>query len=186
MKKSTESAFTLLEVLAAVAILGIWFSVLASIAIQGQRSEGENERRIRASLLADQTLMELELGFDEGSFPEDGTEEKEQDEFIVRIETGSMENDELVATDEFFSLLLQGDLANLAADLYTVRVAVSWQEGHEEVSVTRFTYAWDPSGVEEAIEQALRENPDALGAALRALPPEQLRNAQPPDEDDEE
>ena len=36
MKKSTDArGFTLLEVLAAVAILGMWFSVLAGVAIQG-------------------------------------------------------------------------------------------------------------------------------------------------------
>ena len=57
MKRPTDG-FTLLEVLAAVAILGIWFVVLASVGIQGLRAEGTNERRIRASLLADTILSE--------------------------------------------------------------------------------------------------------------------------------
>ena len=42
MKRRIDTGFTLLEVLAAVAILGIWFTVLANVAIQGLRAEGEN------------------------------------------------------------------------------------------------------------------------------------------------
>ena len=51
-----HAGFTLIEVLAAVALLGILYSVLARVAIEGLRAEGESERRLEASLLADERL----------------------------------------------------------------------------------------------------------------------------------
>ena len=42
-KGERSRGFTLLEVLAAVAILAIWYMVMASIATQGLRAEGESQ-----------------------------------------------------------------------------------------------------------------------------------------------
>jgi prepilin-type N-terminal cleavage/methylation domain-containing protein len=53
-----DRAFTLLEVMAAVALLGILYTVLARVAIEGLRAEGESKRRLEASLLADARLEE--------------------------------------------------------------------------------------------------------------------------------
>jgi hypothetical protein len=156
MKKSTEAragreAFTLLEVLAAVAILGIWFSVLASVAIQGQRSEGENVRRIRASLLADKVLSDLELGFDRGDFPDETGDEFERGDFHVSVESLPLTALELAEVDEAFLGILEGELAALAVDLHMIVIRVSWIEGTGEEEVTRVTYGWDSAPLFEQL-----------------------------------
>ena len=54
-----RGGFTLIEVLAAVALLGILYAVLARVAIEGLRAEGDSERRLEASLLADERVNDL-------------------------------------------------------------------------------------------------------------------------------
>ena len=169
MKKRTESAFTLLEVLAAVAILGIWFAVLANVAIQGLRAEGENERRIRASLLADRYLTAIELGFDAGELPSETTEKFEEDEFTISVEARPFTDLELelelaegsgpdeANTDRWG--IFEGDLAPLAANLYSIRVTVRWIEGAAEKTVLRTTYFWDRNSLQEQLD-----DPDAQEA----------------------
>lgn len=195
MKRSTEPrarvraprrGFTLLEVLAAVAILGIWFSVLASVAIQGQRSEGENERRLRASLLADEVLVDVELGFENGEFPEE-PEEIERDEFLVRIEALPITEVDFPELDESLLPLLETALVQVLEDVYVVRVEVSWVEGTSDETVTRLTYGWnaipfqetlgrlpeDEGAPEEGTEDGLPEDElseDALPPATRDGP----------------
>ena len=150
VSRRRRQGFTLLEVLAAVAILGIWFTVLASVAIQGQRSEGENERRMRATLLADRVLTSLELDFDDGVFPEED-EELEEDEFVVAVESVALMEVDLGAIDPGLVELLETDLAAFAADLRLVRVDVTWTEGSVEESVSRIVYAWDPTRFNELL-----------------------------------
>jgi prepilin-type N-terminal cleavage/methylation domain-containing protein len=156
MKKSTESrvaAFTLLEVLAAVAILGIWFAVLANVAIQGVRAEGVNERRIRASLIADRVITDLEIGFDFEEMPGESADVQEEDEFTITVEQLPLSGAEFAEVDEELMGLLEGDLASLAADVYTVSVRVTWTEGVDEESVHRTTYVWDMGPLREALGQ---------------------------------
>jgi len=152
-ERRTRSArgFTLLEVLAAVAILGIWFSVLANAAIMGQRKEGENERRIRASLIADRALSDLELGFGAGEFPVESSVEFEEDEFTISIEPIPFSEVELEFLDEELELLLVEDFAGLMTDLHAFEVLVTWTEGTSEKRVTRLTYAWDSTNLYEQL-----------------------------------
>jgi prepilin-type N-terminal cleavage/methylation domain-containing protein len=149
-RADTRAGFTLLEVLAAVAILGIWFSVLASVAIQGQRAEGENERRIRASLIADRILMDVELAFEEGEFPDDAVDEFEEDDFLVRIEALPL-TELVVEIEEGLIDLLETELTGIAQDLRAAQISVIWTEGHAEESVTRITYAYDITRLQEAL-----------------------------------
>ena len=58
--RRAELALTLLEVMAAVALLVIVYTFLAKAATQGVRSEADSRRRMEASLLADATLAEIE------------------------------------------------------------------------------------------------------------------------------
>lgn len=164
-------AFTLLEVLAAVAILGILYTVFATFAIQGLRYEGENERRIRASLLADQVLADVELGMEDGEFPSEAGDESEEGEFLVRVELLPLTGLEGAGPDEGLAELLASDLSNLATDLHTVHVRVSWIEGAVEEEVTRYTYAWDSGPLYEQLgvtagQPAAEDVPDdGTGAA---------------------
>jgi prepilin-type N-terminal cleavage/methylation domain-containing protein len=168
VKKSTEvrpaqhlhrhpRGFTLLEVLAAVAILGIWFAVLANVAIQGLRSEGLNERRIRASLIADRVLTDIELGLDDGEFPGETTDVQEEDEFTIAVEQIPFSDLEISVDEELMSLL---ESASLAADLYTIEIRVSWIEGASEQSLHRTTYGWDNATLVEALDQSV-DDPEA-------------------------
>lgn len=160
MKRRTDCGFTLLEVLAAVAILGIWFVVLANVAIQGLRAEGENERRMRASLVADRVLADLELGFDVGELPPETDEELEEDEFTIRIESGPLAGLELAEggaspeEDTNLMSLVEGDLAALSTDLYAIEVSVTWTEGVAEEVVRRTTYYWDSTALMEALRNS--------------------------------
>jgi prepilin-type N-terminal cleavage/methylation domain-containing protein len=89
--ESRRLAFTLLEVLAAVAILALVYTVLARVGIQGFRAEGGADRRLRASLLADDTLAEIEGQVAMGSPPPIGEKEVRHDEFVIRLRVSPSE-----------------------------------------------------------------------------------------------
>jgi prepilin-type N-terminal cleavage/methylation domain-containing protein len=164
--------FTLLEVMAAVAILGIVFSVLAETAIQGLRAEGRSARRMEASLLADQRLIDLEIELDAGTPPEEGRQESEEDDYFVVVEVRPFQlpqppNPEAAvnpAGDEPISEGLQS--------LREIRITVSWLEGQSEMSVSRTTYGYDA----EAFASAL---PVAGGDANRQLTIDELAEQLP-------
>ncbi len=79
--------FTLLEVLVAVALLGLVVSVLAQSAIQGMSYEGDASRRLRASLLADRELARIEAGLKLGTPPQPGHQEsQEAEEFRLSVD----------------------------------------------------------------------------------------------------
>lgn len=79
------AAFTLLEVMAAVLVLGLLYTVLAEAAIRGLRSEGVSRRRVEASLIADRFLADLEAQVALGEIPPSGSEEQEIDPYRVGI-----------------------------------------------------------------------------------------------------
>lgn len=147
--------FTLLEVLAAVAILGLWYVVLASLAIQGLRAEGESARRLRASLLVDEIVADFETQLASGSAPALGSDEMERDGYQVRIEITPFElpswlqdpggTNAPAATGGrrgIASSLLRGHAGN-PSPLRTIRVEVAWREGFEERHVRRTTFGFD-------------------------------------------
>ena len=86
-----QRGFTLLEVLAAVAILGIWYMVIAGLAMQGLRSEGESRRLLEASLVADAAIADLEGSVADGTPPPIEVTEEEKDDFLVITEVEVMD-----------------------------------------------------------------------------------------------
>jgi prepilin-type N-terminal cleavage/methylation domain-containing protein len=145
-----DAGFTLLEVLAAVAILGIWFTVLATVAIQGLRAEGGNARTSRASLVADGALVDIETEIENGSFPLDEIE-IEQDEFHILVRAVPLSE---AVSDESgldLSTYLIENLGSVNENLYEIQVEVGWIEGVDERTLTRSTYAWDSSAYLEAL-----------------------------------
>ena len=185
MKRSTEhradpssrtcGGFTLLEVLAAVAILGIWYAVLASVAIQGVRAEGENERRVRASLIADEVLDDLETEMDEGTFPELGVAETERDSFRIEVETAPIAESGLATDFDLFALLSGEAAEGLMRDLLAIEVRVVWKEGVDDKVIRRITYAWNSTTLTEALQNQPEggdEDPDeGAPAGLEELLP---------------
>jgi prepilin-type N-terminal cleavage/methylation domain-containing protein len=139
-----SAAFTLLEVLAAVAIMGIWYTVIATGALYGLRSEGENLRRIRASLVADEHLAEIESTMAlAGPLPLREEEIEDEDEGLsIRITVSEFvpEGEEPV---DGLEGLISGEQKGMLEFLRAIRVEVAWQEGLEEHTVERETFAFD-------------------------------------------
>ena len=146
--KRASPGFTLLEVLAAVALLGIVYTVLAGSAVQGLRAEGISKRRLAASLLADERLAEIESQINVGIPLEMGTQESEQDAFRIVIEVRDFELPEewaeIAAADAG-----QGPSIFTSANprapmlVRTIDLTVGWLEGADEHRVVRTTYAYD-------------------------------------------
>jgi len=83
--------FTLLEVMAAVLVLGLIYTVLAEAAMRGLRSEGISRRRVEASLIADRFLADLESQVELGQVPASGQEQQDVDVFHVGIRVESFD-----------------------------------------------------------------------------------------------
>ena len=173
--------FTLLEVLAAVAILAIWYMVMASIATQGLRAEGESQRRLRASLLADSILVDLESNQVLGAAPPVQSEEEVRGEFTVRtvVEPYSLEFpgpptgvNPVGLPEPALQKLVQASGQSLILE---IRVEVAWWEGATERRVSRESFALDLSPVLSDLEalapeeNEVEENDDA---ADPSAPPE--------------
>jgi prepilin-type N-terminal cleavage/methylation domain-containing protein len=147
---SRARGFTLLEVLVAVALLGLVVSVLAGSAIQGMSYEGDAARRLRASLLADQTLWQLESTLRLGSPPQPAHQESEtEDEFRITLDVQPLD----LAEAGLGALAAPppeagGREASAAAigpqlPLFQILVRVAWTEGLVEQEVTRSSFAFD-------------------------------------------
>ena len=152
MAERVRRGFTLFEVMAAVIVLGLLYSLLASAAIGGLRAEGTSRRRLEASLLADQTLYELEGQILLGSLPEIGGSEEELDEYLVTVNVQPFDPtpflpQETEGRDEPTSSLLDPP-ANVDESLLRIlEVVVSWSEGLDEYRVVRTTFAYDVAAV---------------------------------------
>jgi len=154
-RRCLAGGFSLLEVLAAVAILGILYMVLATVTIEGLRSEGQSDRRLRASLLADLRLAELEAPMEVGAPCPEPYGPDEIDEFEVEVEVVPLD----IPQPQH-----EGDVANAPAGLSTlgieqsplcrIRVEVRWPEGAGERSVSRTTYGFDQTAWEALASSA--------------------------------
>ena len=162
--------FTLLEVMAAVALLGTVYTVLGGAGIQGLQHEGESRRRIQASLLADALLAEIEGSIDAGRVAEAGKQQSREGDFAVEIEVAPLD---LVLPDDpnplpappqssglggkqpnipdaLSASLLHGD-GRSPSPLRRVTVRVAWTEGWGDRSVVRTTYAFDAESVRDEL-----------------------------------
>ena len=168
-EEPARRGFTLLEVLVAVALLGVVVSVLARTAIEGMGYEGDATRRTRASLLADRALWSVEAGLELGP-PEALHQESEEGEFQVVLDVAPLELGPgglgalLAPVEE--SKASDGPAAAAAAPaaalaLFRVFVRVSWLEGLRELSVTRSSFAYDASAAAQALGAEADENTPA-------------------------
>lgn len=175
MSDRRSPGFTLLEVLAAVAVLGFTVTVLARGAIQGMHYEGDASRRLAASLLADHALFEIESALALGTLPELGRKEREEGEFRLGLEVAPIDPAALGVPG-----LLTGEpasegkppaqVADALPKLLLVSVQVVWTEGLREQSVTRTTFAYDATAAAAALKQAGQGQTGETGEA--GEPPE--------------
>lgn len=171
--RTAPRGFTLLEVLVAVALLGVVVSVLARSAIEGMSYEGDATRRTRASLLADRVLFGVEAGL-EFAPPKPVHEESEEgEEFrvtldVLPLELGPAGLDALLPPSGAEGA--QAEAPKTAVPglaLYRILVRVAWVEGLRELEVTRSTFAYDASAAAEVLGAAEEEG------AETAPPPEE-------------
>ncbi len=147
-----HAGFTLLEVMAAIALLGIVFTVLARSAAVGVLSEGASRRLLEASLVADSQLAELELAAMAGQLPEPGVIETEFEDFAIVIEAQPWslpdrlqeERDSVIATP---SPIFGDGTDREQGVVREIWLKVIWHDGVNERSVERVTYLVDFSAV---------------------------------------
>lgn len=151
-RSPARGGFTLFEVLAAVLVLGLFYSVLAAKASQGMRAEGENLRRLEASLVADESLLQLEALLATGTAPPVETTEEVVDDFVVVVEVSPLDLLPLLPPDAFPEDYEGDSLLALSGGedgfLRTIDVRVRWEEAGNPREVRRTTYAYDPSVIE--------------------------------------
>jgi prepilin-type N-terminal cleavage/methylation domain-containing protein len=156
-----RAGFTLLEVLAAVAVIGLTFTLLARANIEGLRAEGVAERKLEASLLADRLLVlaELESQLAAGTAPPVGRSEREDQGFRVLLDVtplelslpqpagqpvpGSMQGRALGPSESAGPSLLAAPGTNTPTLLRRVHLEVAWFDGISEESVRRDTIVFD-------------------------------------------
>jgi len=145
--RRSDAGFTLLEVLAAVALLGILYTTVAGVAIQGLRAEGIAQRKLEASLLADERLAQIELQIEEGALPGSGSDEEEQDIFLIETSVEPFEipiPEPEEGEETMGSLLTPIPVGGSDAPVRRIEIRVSWLEGEDEYAVERITYGYDP------------------------------------------
>lgn len=174
--------FTLLETMAAVAVLGIVYVTLARVGIVGLRTEGAADRRLRAALVADARLSDVEAQLLSGQTMSIGDLDEQAGEFAVRVSIAPFDLT-LPAPPEAVAKRLRdakgaGDAARAAAgdapaaSLFApvapgqpgpgrrISVRVSWTEGGAEDAVVRETYGLDLAAAAPLLE-ALQAAADA-------------------------
>lgn len=151
--RTGRTGFTLFEVLAAVLILGLFYTVLIESAARGLRSEGLDRRRSAAAALADARLVELETVLALGAPLQPLYEEAETEDerFLLVTEIAAEDLAALLPPAPPDAPELQEGLQSLLVDergeslVYRVTVAVRWDEAGEPQELLRQTWDFDRS-----------------------------------------
>ncbi len=150
MSARRAAGFTLLEVLASVAILGLVYTMLSGVAARWLAAEGEARRRMQASLLADRTLAEIEAQVASGSVPAPGESESADEGEIYRVQTRVQDLSLPIELGQSEPAKRPAEAPTLfptapGAPTYLRRidVVVAWDERGEPLEVQRTTVAFD-------------------------------------------
>jgi hypothetical protein len=148
--------------MAAVAVLGLVYVVVARVAIQGLQTEGDASRRLQASLLADRTLSDLEIELAGGAAPRVGETETTEEEFTVVVEVspfdigsvlqdGAGEGQRPAAPTSTLQLLSPTARGGIPT-LLSIAARVTWIEGVSEREVTRTSFVFDAEAAAPFLE----------------------------------
>lgn len=164
--RARAQAFTLLEVMVAVTMMAFVVTALTRAAVEGMRVEGEAFRRLRASLIADQLLADIESLPLQGGTVEVGVEEREEEEFRIRVETRPLDITRLGLEPETgpdatpLTALVGTEGLGSAPPLLEVLITVAWFEGVDELEVRRTTFSFDAVSVAALLPDAATRGGD--------------------------
>lgn len=161
--RASTQGLTLLEVLAAVVVVGITYGVFFQAGGEMLRREGENKRRIQATLLADRALAEIETELDRGLVPRTGLSESSEGIFDLEIETAPTpielaaheRGTPLAGTKPDSNTLLGSPSRPGSSALRRIDIRVRWIEGISERQIQRTTFAFDPSGAQAVLQSLI-------------------------------
>jgi prepilin-type N-terminal cleavage/methylation domain-containing protein len=166
--KRSSRAFTLIEVMAAVLILGLFVTVLSEMLVRASRFEGDTRQLAEAAAVADREVAKLEESLLRGSAPAIGKTESREEPWLVTTEVTPFDATLLPGAAPAPSAQPQraeGDAASpgswLASPsaqqnppLLAVDVFVTWEdaavdaETGEPLGIHRRTYALNPAALE--------------------------------------
>jgi len=176
--------FTLIEVMAAVAVMAMAFIVLAQANIQGIMAEGSARQRLTAARLADRTMQELEIQLISGSLLlEVGIEQVEEPPFIIETEIAIFELDlpevpnALGETSEDetgpdSAIQALETLSEREDILHWIQVRVIWGEGVFERAATRTTFGYDAALLHAGAQVQAPGGPEEGAGVNPNLPPD--------------
>jgi len=155
--RAAKNGFTLIEVMAAVLVLGLLYTVLASSAMRGLRSEGIDRRRAAAEMIADRELTTIETALASGAPLEDGLLEREEEPYKVSSDVEPFDVLSLLPAPLHAEIVRDTDpkAVSLLHDergqsrVRRISVVVEWDEAGEPDHVERTTFAFDTSVLEE-------------------------------------
>ena len=159
-RENRGRGFTLLEVLAAVALLIVLFIPLVRVAIDGLRSEGVSRRRLEASLIADEALAVIEAGLLSGDTPTVGeqTEEDKEYQIVTRVTSydhpfSREEKNERGRRRDAVPSLFPASNSREESPLRQIEIRVSWPDGENVREVVRTTFAFDLAAAEAKLSE---------------------------------
>jgi prepilin-type N-terminal cleavage/methylation domain-containing protein len=185
-----SAGFTLIEVMAAVLVLGLLYTVLAGAAIRGLRSEGTDRRRADAEMIADREITLIETELASGAPLEDGQVEREEEPFkvisnvepfdVLSMLPAPLQSEIALGADPQAPSLLHDERGQ--SRMRRITVVVEWDEAGEPDHVERTTFALtDPSVLQQyfASSETAPEpepgSPDERMEQLRKLAPPELK-----------
>ena len=175
--------FTLLEVMAAVALLAILYTVLARVAIEGLRGESESQRRLEAALLADARIAESFTAVS-GAFvlPEMGHTQTTEGDFTLALDVAPFIPPAEWGLDESAGnapvLFAPAPGIPGAQALRTVTLTISWLEGAETRQITRTIFLLDFNRVSAMAATAEQNNPQGGQAGAQTPQPTDAQDQQ--------
>lgn len=155
--------FTLLEVLAAAVIMAAVYAVLSASNIDATILEGDADRRLHASLVADRALVDVQAQLALGTAPRLGVSESEEDGYAVRVdlaplelpfETWLPEPEGAPARDARAPSLLAPVKRGGTPPLLQLQILVSWSDGVRDRELRRTTFILDAATAAGVLAQA--------------------------------
>jgi prepilin-type N-terminal cleavage/methylation domain-containing protein len=196
IQEPTRRGFTLVEVMAAVLVLGLLYTVLAGAAMRGLRSEGMDRRRANAEMIADREIMTIETELATGLPLEDGLLEREEEPYkvssnvepfdVLSLLPAPLHAEIVRGTDPKAPSVLHDERGQ--SRIRRISVVVEWDEAGEPDAVERTTFAYDisaleqyfPSSAGESGEEEKAGSPESELEKVRRLAPPNLKALMPP------